>query len=95
MLDLTNKKHLNAIICALLSVLNGAEGGEAPEGIMYAAIIDRVGLDDWKAIRNILIAAKLCEPVGNHVLRITDKGRELARKADEFAAKIAAAKESK
>ena len=92
MLDMTNRKHVNTVLCAILSTMNEISDGEAPEGIIFAVLADKITADDWKGLRDILIAGKLCEAASNHVLRITAKGRELAKKADDFAAKVKAAK---
>lgn len=82
-----DRQTANAAVIAVIETLAEVPDGEGPEGVMFAALM-KLGLtsDDWRAVRNILVAGKLVEPMGNHVIRITDKGRETVKKVAEYKA---------
>lgn len=71
----------NQILAAVLTTLDEVPDGEAPSGIILAGLMhDNVTADDWRGLRDILIAGELVEPKPGHILAITTKGRELAQK---------------
>jgi hypothetical protein len=75
------RDQVNRILAAVITTLAEVPDGEAPSGIILAGLMhDGVTSDDWRGLRDILIAGKLVEPKPGHVLAITAKGRELAQK---------------
>ena len=75
MIALTMRDQINVALAAVLTTLAEAPDGEAPQGIVAAALLHQT--EPFETIRAILCAGKLVECEGN-VMRITDRGREIA-----------------
>jgi len=78
-----DRQTANVILAAILETV--AEG-PAPSGVMYAAMMGRVTLDDYQGLIRIAESVGLVTVV-RHEVAITDKGRETV-------AKIRAAREA-
>jgi len=77
-----NRDHVNAGLAAIVMTL--AETGEAREGTIYAAMMDRYSLDEFGMMIGLLKVAGMIETGLLHRVRITEKGRELANKINLF-----------
>ena len=64
---------LRALGRAILETL--AETGPAPEGVLYAAMVGRLSLDQWRELREGLVAADLVHAIEGPRLGITEAGR--------------------
>ena len=71
-----DRQTANVILAAILETV--AEG-PAPSGVMYAAMMGRVTLDDYQALLHIAGTCGLVT-VERHEVAITDKGRETVAK---------------
>jgi hypothetical protein len=77
---MTTRDDLNIALGAVLVTLAESPDGEAPQGILAAALLHQnVPFD---VIRAILVASGLVECQGD-VMRITARGREIAAKINE------------
>lgn len=73
-----NTNETNAHLAAILETLADAHGGQAPGGTIAAALFaSGVNEKDWRGLRSILIAGRLVSPEPNHLLVITERGREM------------------
>ena len=82
------KHEANVGLAAIITTV--AEVGEAPEGIMYAALMGAYNLDDFTALLSICKRAGLLADAGMHLVKITDAGRDVARKIEAHAARARA-----
>ena len=74
---------MNAILAAIVTTVHDAGEMGAPSGHIYAALMGHgVDLGTYQDIVRILSASGLVTENG-HLLRVTVKGAELARKIDE------------
>lgn len=77
--------QINIVLCAILSTLDESPDG-APESILYLAAQQAMPDVDWSQIEYVLVSSRLVTN-DNHQMRITDRGREIAKKARDFRAK--------
>lgn len=78
-----DRRHLNIIICALITTIaEFTDEFGAPEGVLYAGLMDRVDHATFQEIIDLLISAGMIERQAGPVLVVTDKGRALADKAN-------------
>ena len=79
--------EMTAAVLAILETLAEGEGW-APEGHCYAALmVGGATLEDWQAVVSVMTRMGVVTREGGHVIRITDKGRDLSAR---FAAERAA-----
>ena len=73
------REKVNALLCIILETV--AEVGEmgAPEGPMYAAMMGKVTLEEYAAIRDMAVQVGLVTR-SNHQLFITPKGNDTVAK---------------
>ena len=77
------RDNANRYLAAILTTL--ADAKWAPEGHLYAALMGEMSLDEFQILMGIAQKGELVE-VSSHVVTITSKGRELAKKIEAFAA---------
>lgn len=75
-------KEQSVLIAGILTTLAETPGGEAPTGIMYAAALGRTSLSEFNAVIGAMVGARLLTHVGNHVVKLTEAGREAANKIE-------------
>jgi hypothetical protein len=80
---MTARDRINIALAAVLSTLAETPDGEAPQGILAAALLHQEV--PFETVRAILVAGRLVECEGS-VMRITERGREMARRINEAAA---------
>jgi hypothetical protein len=77
---MTARDRLNVALAAVLATLAEAPDGEAPQGIVAAALLHQEV--PFETIRAVLVGGGLVECEGN-VMRITERGRAIAGKINE------------
>ena len=84
-----DRRTLNQYLAVVLTTV--AECGEAPEGVLYAGLMAHgCTMQDWAIIVAALTKGELVRVEWN-VMRLTDKGRDVAAKCEAFARKAGAA----
>ena len=71
-----DRQTANAILAAILETV---AAGPAPSGVMYAATMGRVTLDEYQGLIQIAASVGLVT-VAHHEVTITDRGRETVAK---------------
>lgn len=81
------RNQINVALCALIATL--ADAGEAPEGILYAALQARdpnlYDLRTFESLVELMVGGGLVRRAGGHVLRVTEKGRAVGRQIEAHA----------
>lgn len=75
-----NAQTVTLILATLLATLAETPSGEIPAGIAYAALMSACDLDTFNATVAAGQKLGLLERDRSHLLKITDKGRELAKR---------------
>lgn len=81
------KSDSSAVIYGVLGMLVVTP---TPNGHLYAALMDKVGIDEWNAIVSTLMRGGMVTQ-SNYLLSVTPKGRELYAKMDAVVQKHLAA----
>jgi len=84
------RQDANAYLAAILETLDEMGGQSvidgAPSGHLYAGLMGRLSLDDYTALVSIAKEVGLVTVDRSHLVRITDKGREVVGKVRSFRA---------
>jgi len=83
------RQEANAILCAILCAADSTPGG-APEGVMYAALMNRCDLPTFRAVLDIARGAGLVTSSG-FVVRTTPKGHDMVQSIEAAMRKAGAA----
>lgn len=78
-----NKHEANVLLAVILTTVAETPDG-APEGVMYAALMNRVELADFQSLLSIAQQVGLITRA-RHVVTITARGLALAAKLEAFA----------
>lgn len=79
------KSEILTAIAAILTTALETEPGLFPESMAYLAATGG-NIHDWQTVRHILLTADMVTIEGN-IIRLTDNGRDLARKCNASLAK--------
>lgn len=77
------RAEINMALASVLETLDESQDGEAPEGVLALAIEQGIpsSAGRWWEIAAMLLAGGLAERLDGHVMRVTELGREIARKS--------------
>jgi hypothetical protein len=82
-----NDAKLSVLVATVISSLDETTG-ETREGILYAGLMGHVSYEEFRALVSVLVKIGAVSRGPNHLLKLTDKGRELAKKLAEQVANI-------
>ena len=78
------RNQINVYLASILTTI--AETDEAPSGIIYSALMANfVTLNEYMQLQTILVSSELCT-LSHDVLRLTDRGHELANEINKIKA---------
>tara|TARA_Y100000310_G_C20273453_1_gene619138 strand:+ start:372 stop:617 length:246 start_codon:yes stop_codon:yes gene_type:complete len=78
------RNQINVYLASILTTI--AETDEAPSGIIYSALMaNGVTLNEYMQLQTILVSSELCT-LSHDVLRLTDRGHELANEINKIKA---------
>ena len=78
------RNQINVYLASILTTI--AETDEAPSGIIYSALMaNGVTLNEYMQLQTILVSSELCT-LSHDVLRLTDRGHELANECNKIMA---------
>lgn len=83
-----NKREANKFLAVILTTVAAMPGG-APEGVMYAALMNKLALHEFEALLDIAASVGLVMRA-QHVVTITPRGREMAEKIEALAKEASA-----
>ena len=72
------RTEMNVYLAAILTTVAESPDG-APSGVMYAALQDQLGLQDYQDLLTICTSTGLCEK-SNQLITLTSKGRDMVSK---------------
>lgn len=70
------KQQANAYLCAILETVAEVPTG-TPSGIMYAALMDKLSLDDYQGLLDIARDCGLVKVDRSHLVTLTPKGLDM------------------
>jgi hypothetical protein len=74
------------LAAAVVDAIDGAGALGAPAGTLYAALLDKMSLDQFNQLISLLVSVGAIRAQGQHCYVATDKGRSLVRGASRVAA---------
>jgi len=87
MMTRMTRDRLNGLLVAVIMALDEADGAGAPEGHIYAGLMqDGVTFDDYQLLRSLLLEGGIATSSGD-CLALTPRGRELAAQIELARAK--------
>jgi len=76
------RTQANVLLAALLETL--AETGGSPAGVLYTALMSRVSLAEFETLMSIMVDGGLAGRAPSHMVTLTAKGRDMAKKVAEM-----------
>lgn len=86
-----NESKLAVLLATVISFLDESTG-ETREGILYAGLMGHCDMDEFRTLVSVLVKMGAVERGPNFLLKLTEKGRGIAKMLAE---KIANAKRAK
>jgi len=88
-----NERQLT-LFATILLALAATESGQSREGIMYAPLCAVSSLDEFQGVLAIAASCGMLQRGSNFLVKITNKGRDLAAKMEKVMAENKAKRES-
>jgi hypothetical protein len=79
---MTSRDKMNAGIQMIITTLAEHPEDAVPEGILYAALMGWMNFDEFNGVVRFLLIGLFVERLPGPVLKITDRGQELAKRLE-------------
>jgi hypothetical protein len=77
------RNEANVFLAVILGTVGETSGG-VPSGHLYAALMGRMGLDDYENLIGLAKQAGLVVEARSHLLTLTPKGRDMVATIEKF-----------